>query len=392
LMSLLDLPPWTRRTWTVVGNARQDLKSRSESSLPAFQAALAAELTKREIEYRAKAGPCWFILPIKFPLDLKEGPPRVIQILGRRFAFMRIENLREYLGPATNDAEVREQIMLSEPMPPTVVCVGGEGFPIEFVFDTVAPAFDALRGAMELSLHFGQARMMVGPSEPWGRVPHPKQLFCLREGKPVDGLGFVGTPDWEPNSRLRDCDRLLESLEEVAGLIAETPAEGSIDELLGDLLRLYTQAMEQSESIQQLMGFWQMAEAMTLKKDEKGAGERVVARLSWFGQFLSVEPKDAVRIVLSSIMEKRNEAVHRGLHGQVDQQDVNMLKLVCEVGLDWLLSNRASLPTRAHLGHWWAHTSADAASLIALREVTLFIERHRATNQRAFAGALSPPL
>jgi hypothetical protein len=378
LIHLLDLPEWTRRSWPVVTSAITKLTNRPEPTLSDFGDELEAALIALDAEFKRQSSECWLIMPIKLPLTLSDVPPTTYEVLGRRFAFMRIESLKEYFGPLLKDASIRAELLLSMlELPRTVVCVGGEGFPTEGVFDSIAPAFDALRGAMELSLHFGRSRFMFGPTQPWGRIPHPGQLFALRPGKPVEAFPLTGVPDWEPDRECYGRNQLFENLRNITEALRSPPTDDAVEHLIGDLLRLYAQAMEQSEPAQQMLAFWQLAEALTLKKEEKGAADRVVARLSWFGRHLHISPESAVRHVLSSIMEKRNEMVHRGLYGLIDQTDVNLLKLVCETGIDWLIQHRRSLPTRSHLAHWWAHYAGAAASISALRDVSEFIEHSR---------------
>lgn len=375
LLSLIDLPRWQRMRWAVVIGAVTDLAHGGAVDLATFAARLHSRLAALDQEARTKDRECWFILPSKLPCDFRGGPVH-IRLLGVNFRFMRIENMTEYLGSSFDGADQHTVWMLQENLPHTAVCFSQRGFPTEAAFDMVSPAFDALRGAVEVCKFYGTTFFSSHPRRK-GCFPYPRYLVCIPEGGSATTLRVVA-PDWELKDKVNDPHKeevLIDRLRVLAGAISELPAAGSVETLIADLLRLYAQAMEQEFHYQGLLAFWQMAEALTLAVDEQGKGERVVSRLSWFERYLRTEGVGSLLPVLRGLMHKRNEIVHSGIHDRVEEHDVNILKLACEVGLEWLVRHRKSLQTLEHLRLWWGHHQRATVELDRLRSVLGSLEQ-----------------
>lgn len=377
LSELIRVPIYTRRPWVVIGHAVGEMAKRSLGGLIALADCINERIDSLRAEVGSHTGSCWLIMPLNLAVDLDGPLPRRIRILGTTFTFMRIDNLRDYLGCLLDVKNSAAIYHLSQTKTPYVVCVEGSCWPTEAAFDQVAPAFDALRGAMELCQSFG--RMQLGAERPWGSVPHPRIVIVLRAGEPADVLTFVAK-DWEiagPRPERHKGPKLLDRVDGVAKTIPEAPRDGFIEEKLADLLRLYSQALEQEYSAEAFLAFWQFAEALTLRKEDRGKTDRVASRLSFFESFIVAKPDGRLAAVLHRMMEKRNEAIHQGVTHPIRADDVNLLKLICEVGFKWLHGMQADLPTVEHLHQWWAHCQRPDRDLEAVGSVVSLVQKRR---------------
>lgn len=356
LCSLLTFPLPVQQPWMVVGRVLNALYTDKTTSLDAFERAIVERLTELRRGFHEQHSACCFILPTKLPTTLSQQTPLCVSLFGHSFGFMQIDDLLGYLGDRANALRAFDRYWLGGKHVATVIVAHGHGSPPGFVWQTIAPAFDVLRGVIEWGLHVGSTRF--GGDCQRGSVPHPRVALCVREDQPPQALRFTEVPDWEvEQSESPDLGRpgFLEAVVEFGQLFPKTPEPGSIDHLIGDLLRLYGQSLEQRYIHGAALGFWQMAEVLTLHPDDRGAGDRVITRLAWLERFIVHEPTRASTIVLRSMMKKRNAAVHQGLHFQWTEEDVNLLKCYCEAGLSWLINARSYLKTPSHLRVWWEH-------------------------------------
>lgn len=248
LRALVKVPDWIRSADVYALRAISEMARQGQSGLPQFQKEMKAELTKHREERVAQEAPCWLILPIRLPALCAIETPHCVRILGHSFGFMRVSDYREYLGPHFEHCDENTKLLFAEHTPPdTCVCVSAQGFPIEAAYDRVAPAFDALRGAMELSLAEGTMYMASSGWSRQGQICHPKHMICVRDGQPTWTLRFLA-PEWiaarKPSTDSKSV-KLFTIVEKFASHLRDVPPDNSTATLLGDLLRLYAQAMEE---------------------------------------------------------------------------------------------------------------------------------------------------
>ena len=129
-----------------------------------------------------------------------------------------------------------------------------------------------------------------------------------------------------------------------------------------------------------MLGLWQMAESLTLADERRGDTRLVANRLSVFahernlGEHLDVSHlTDAILF----ISHKRNEFVHKGLYGCANDDDINVLKLMCELGLEWLYNNLKTLPTQTHVRRYLELYSRNDNDLEAISTCVRFLQSSR---------------
>lgn len=123
--------------------------------------------------------------------------------------------------------------------------------------------------------------------------------------------------------------------------------KGSIDELIIDALRLYHEAMASRYKDTVFIRLWQIAEAITLSENTGGKTDKVIARLKW--HFNNEEiPGNNIDFTLQGLKKKRNTLVHKGID-EVDSDDINALKSLCDSAIEWLIKNRKKIENKNQL-------------------------------------------
>jgi hypothetical protein len=182
-------------------------------------------------------------------------------------------------------------------------------------------------------------------------VAHPPWL-CADEGNGMTSLIRFHPEKW----RNADVDREISimtfmELRRCAVLLSreQRGQKQSTRGLLADALRLYIQGMDAIVDHERLVAFWQMAECLTLAERQKGSGDIVTRRLAWLSRRIGLAEPSHLKDVLWLIFRKRNDIVHRGIHGDVRPVEVVVLKAICEHVLQTIWNVAEELPTVEHL-------------------------------------------
>lgn len=337
-----------------------------------------AETRQQILEESASGGQpiTWkFFLPMSMDLSEELSKPIRLHVLGFSFYLRTKESVkRDWDG-----ADLRQKIMengvgmrISE-LPDTYVSCSGEGTDWDDAFRDVGGAFDAMRGLLEIQESYGDWRLMGGP-KPRAKVPHPKYILSKSEQGEVQARYFHRLYE-EPRKdfELQPSDR--EHFNDLAGTMKSKPESGSTGEVLGNAVRLYSQAMDAHLNHQAFLSLWQLAEAITLSETRHGKTEDVRKRLQWHGPRVGF-PGSGFRHTLKRFADKRNDIVHRGLH-DVWPDDVNLLKSICELAIGWLIDQADALKTKHHLDEFYRLRTTSESKLGAMEDVLQLIREQR---------------
>jgi hypothetical protein len=207
-------------------------------------------------------------------------------------------------------------------------------------WEKLAPASDVFRGIVELTFNLGRHSLSV-PPKPKCAVPHHLWAALFPKNGSGEYLNFtvdeVGIREKEITVKrlaaLKKNSRFFRRL---------TDNDGTIDGLLLNCVRLYAQAMDERLEHRALLTWWQLAEAIALSARINGDTKIVAKRLSWYCRKWKMDTT-GINECLEKIAEHRNEIVHRGNAVDVDEEDCNFMKTVCERAILWLASNRPRL-------------------------------------------------
>jgi hypothetical protein len=319
------------------------------------------------------------------PMNVTPSPalPRRarIRILGENFTFLLPESVAHQLK--REDKKVLASAALLgmkthtavESVPEVFLAVSRTAAAMETAWQDVEPAFDALRGMLVLLRHYREARIFSSLPKPRSAIPHPLWMIATRPGAPAQWVGLIAEAGGQ-DTAFELTAQWFQTLRKNSRFLRERPERTSILSLIADGLRLYSQAMDARFGYQCLLGFWQLAEAITRVEARGGKTKTVVERLARHGTELGLKGS-GFRYTLDSISDKRNEIVHHGIL-DVGRQDVNVLKLACEAALSWLIVQRDYLPTLMHLDKYYELRDIGASQLTALKECIAYIEAIRA--------------
>jgi hypothetical protein len=298
----------------------------------------------------------FFLIPVKINLnsDIIDHPR--IKILNKYFTFLPAKSALNKLN-----AEGRKTILnpnlirintgiKDDQIPSLFISVCDSGKDEYDAWDRITPAFDALRGIIELSLGFFVTQIMWGEKSARRKIPHPVWMVTYKKSSPLKWLTFE--TEENRSSRIYELDnKNLSRIKKNGKLLIKEPNQKSTLSLIADCLRLYSQAMDANFNHLCFLGFWQLAEAITRSQSAGGRTDKVVARLAWHGHKFDFVGSGFQNSLLY-LAEKRNDIVHRGIH-DIDDDDINILKVACESALDWLFTVQKSLPTINHIDTYY---------------------------------------
>jgi hypothetical protein len=342
------------------------MSRRDERSVDDFEARFEEWRRSRSTPSSPGTAPWTFFVPfrIKLASDLKKSP--TITVLGKKFRFItRVSALRQ-LGKQTFEQpsdSIWAARVSPDNIPDAFVTIEGRGDSHHAAWKAVEPAFETLRGLLEFSFGFGGWRISTD-QRARRKVPAPEWLIARQKGIAVEGIGFA-TEDQECRKLFELTATHLAILKRRAKLIRQQPEPQTSVSVIADALRLYSQAMDARFSYSCFLGLWQMAETIAMSEDEGGQTDRVVSKIAWHGEKLKLHGSGWTN-ALGALGEKRNDIVHRGIR-EIEDLDVNILKLACETSLAWLVQEAEALPAKCHLREFYRLRNAHPTVLDACR-------------------------
>ena len=312
-----------------------------------------------------------FLMPISIAAKPDIVLPLRIQVLGKDFRLLSLPSLKKLLDKDTTKAlndpvRIKEHTGASYDNPPqTYLSVSARGSSQYLAWNDVSPAFDALRGLIELSFGFLGWRLTYGRHNARRKVPHPPWMVAGKSGSPVEWLIFE-TEDDGYRERF-DLDKEgLSAVKKNAAILKQEPQRGSTLFLLADCMRLYSQAMDARSRYLCFLGFWQLAEAISRSETFGGKPDKVASRIARHGARTKLVGSGYTETLLA-LGKKRNDIVHRGIHA-IEDTDVNALKLACDLAIGWIFGIHKSLPTVAHLEHYYRLKESHRTELEAITD------------------------
>lgn len=142
--------------------------------------------------------------------------------------------------------------------------------------------------------------------------------------------------------------------------LANVPEKENSINVLSDCLRLYSQAMEVIENHNCFLSLWQLAESLTRSETSGGQTKLVLSRLVWHHSTAQTALHGLdITNSISDLANKRNQIVHKGVD-RVQNADINLLKSLCDLGINWISEKSKKLKTLNHLDEFYRlRTSPD---------------------------------
>lgn len=325
------------------------------SSLEKFEKCANDYLRTRNIRNK-KSNTKWrILLPISIEISDDVSLPIRMYTLGYNYYLIAKKSAEKHVGKniLKNHIERGSYWNINIPHPKYYLSTIVEGVNTNLAWDIAIPSFDTLRGLLEYSYSSGRwnrpfgARILKRHS-----VPHP--LWVIIDSKDTSQLFHFET---EAENKRKDVvlnRKVLDKYYSYAEHFKRRTSRGSTLEILSDALRLYSQALDQREDHLCFLGFWQMAETLVLSRNFGGDTKEVCRRIAWHGSRLKMMGT-GIRNTLLAFARKRNDIVHKGIHSVTDE-DVNIIKTICEISFEWMISNYSNIPSNAHLDEFYRIT------------------------------------
>jgi hypothetical protein len=328
----------------------REMHENNKKTVEEFELLYEQKQEERLLASNSKADEWAFFIPIDINLasDIV-GIPKFI-ILGKDFTLENWEVVDRQVDEATR-RKLHTPEQLSEELnsinlfrsPNLYITVRGKGANAVNAWREIDPAFEALRGLLEFFLNrFQTTNTWIGERRPLRKIPHPQWMLAFKENVEPEWFRFVidteNIVDPFPIKK-----STLEKIQEFGQFLHNMPKPNSTLELITNCLRLYAQAMDARFEHLCFLGLWQLAEAITRSETIGGKTDDVVKRLAWHREQTDLAGSGFTE-TLNSFGKMRNQIVHKGIH-LVDENDVNILKFICDLALYWLIGVHESLPT-----------------------------------------------
>jgi len=350
------------------------MKERGLTTVEDFEAVhaeLRAEWARQSNEQKAR----WdFYIPQAMTAASDLSLPVTVPVLGRPFTLGLWSEVEARLGRTEIEgAFSREYRPAPDQFPTVCLSFSAEGVNQYAAWNRAAPVYDFFRGLLEYVHGFWSwSHQWGGPLKARVRFPLWPWTLAAITGKPMELVEFFTDepPSSHPNAL--EAKRWAELIK-VAAKFADDPPKGTTLALLVDALRLYSQALDERFRHTCLLGLWQMGETLTLSHRFNGDTKTVTARLvAMIDGRLKPEPIGLPEI-LRDIADKRNRIVHHGVHDDVDDEDINILKSVCEMSLWCAFHDAEKLPTQDHLNHYLTLRARPRAELEVMGEAMSWV-------------------
>jgi len=335
--------------------ALSSLHRRAGGTLEEFEGAI-AERRKAESIGRSGHNKTWTLyLPFNAALVDDVTAATVLRISGVDFSFVRWSDVRPNLHTEDLRRTLEYSIFpkIDERDVASCVTVRAVGKRIEDAWESIVSAFDLMRGALEFAFIASDTTPTL-TGDPIGYFATPRVALGVA-GEEFNYLSFYteNTGDGAQRRAPRLSQGHLRLAEQATRHLAEPAEEGSTLSAVADALRLYGQAADARLPHRQLLGLWQVAEAVVLSTTFKGDTKTVCRRLvSFVDEWSNIDTRGMPR-TLDAIADKRNSIVHRGLHGNTEPEDVVIQKAVCDTAIRWLTRNASRFPTPMHLEEYY---------------------------------------
>ncbi len=131
--------------------------------------------------------------------------------------------------------------------------------------------------------------------------------------------------------------------------------------------------MDENDFQYGFLKFWQIAERMALS-DPNGPSTDSIKKIITY--FTDPTPEFDLSPYIEKLSEKRNDLVHRGIEN-IEEADFNILKSICERGIQWLYFNRFNFKTLKHLEVFYNSKDLNESEIKATIDTLNYITKQR---------------
>lgn len=234
----------------------------------------------------------------------------------------------------------------------------------------IEPSFSILRGIIDFNLSYNRWITYFKPEERTS-IPHPEVIFGISKSKENTFLTFMTQ---HKNSNIKTLT-LKDNpyFRKLINFLSSSYKGKSTQELLSDIFRLYSKAMDEADLPYCYLIFWQIAERISLADQGGTINEQVKRKLLFY-----TEPNDEYNLksYFDKLSTKRNKLVHRGID-IIEESDLNILKSICDYAILWIFKNRKSIKSINHLESFYMLRDKSSTELSTYSDIVNFIKKNR---------------
>ena len=203
------------------------------------------------------------------------------------------------------------------------------------------------------------------------KIPHAQTIYGISS---VSQIGFLDFHVQKLSRKQSEINpEAKQKFEKYSEVLRKKHKKNSINELLSDIIRLYNQAMEEDKLYYGFLKFWQIAERIAITSPYGTSNDTIKNRILFFTK---PTPGFDLSSYIDDLSKKRNELVHRGID-DIEENDFNILKSICEVAIEWLFFNRKVIKTINHLEFFFSLKSLSENEIKASADTLNYIKRQR---------------
>lgn len=280
-----------------------------------------------------------------------------LRIYGQYFSIIGQEQAEEILDHDLHQKALRRLLKrgrFHEKAPKYYLAAKRYGDCWRSAWNQLESSFYTLMGYLEFSFSAGR-HQIIGVNIR-AQIPHPDWMIRRSDTGDIGSAFFITHKNRKSGIHKLE-SKNLEYLQYRSKFLREVPKSSETTSLLADSFRLYYQAMNRLHKYACFLGFWQTLESVVLSQDINGDTEAIIDRAEWYTNVLD-QPGSGMRYILGALAYKRNDIVHHGFI-EVSNEDINLLKIVCDLAIRWVVNNLDKVATKDNLRAQYEIRSAE---------------------------------
>jgi hypothetical protein len=248
---------------------------------------------------------------------------------------------------------------------------------------------DYFRGYLHIATAFGSHSLVMGPAKARAKVMQGPWVAIVDENNVWNTWGYSGDAVGSKVYQLNDAEwkRLIDDVR----IVARDPKT----ELVRDVIRLYGRSYEYSDREAMFLSLWNVLERITLSDRFGGETKKIGLRVAAaYKSFSGPDREFVISRAMPAYSSMRNDIVHRGVSGVIDDEALGAFKAIVETMIQWLLSRCGAALTENELDeiyHLLLEGSAKAkARAAAMQIVASWPSQECADGEQSGRGSEGP--
>jgi hypothetical protein len=314
------------------------------------------------------------------PTEIMKGKykSKSFQICNKKFNISSYQSLQKYLGMEPMNRNIKSLCSDSLVITKVFFVVRERGINLEDAWNKISPAFELLRGIFQFVTSMSKCSYNSG-NIPLTSYQHPQWMLIKRPNNEIEGRKFfVDSCHFKKEIELNKNQYIF--FNDILRLFKNKPDEKSTLSVLANSLRLYSQALDAKYRYNCFLSLWQALEAISVSEFVGGSTEKIKKRIIWHTEKYKLVGT-GLKETLEVLSDKRNNLVHRGIDN-IDQDDINILKIVCETALKWIIEEHNNLKTKLHLNEFYRLRTSSEKEIEAISDCIKYINKKKENSKK----------